>query len=160
LRLPDGVGTPSLSNLRDRVIPSLTAVDESTTYRGWDDFVGTLRQLLAMESSFVATRYPWVNAPDYDRRRNPREHPDHDATADASRSFLAGTYRRAWWVGHDTSRRPPNLDGPAIVRKRKLFEAYSQAIVRETTTNGRRVPPNEAEWLWWGDRSYVTLRQA
>jgi hypothetical protein len=160
LRLPDGVGPRSLSNLRDGAIPGLTAVDGSTTYRGWDDLVGTLRELLALESSLVAGHSPWVNAPDYDRRRNPREHPDHEATGDAFRSFLAGMYRRAWWVGHDTSRRPPNLDGTAILRKRKLFEAYSQAIIGETTANGRRVPPNETEWLWWGDRSYVTLRQA
>jgi hypothetical protein len=159
LRLPDGVGTRSLSNLRDGVVPGLNAVDRSTTYHGWDDFVGTIRELLAMECSLVSARHPWVNAPDYDRRRNPREHPDHEATGDALRAFLAGTYRRAWWVGHDAWRLPPNLDEAATLRKRKLFEAYSQTIVRETTANGRRIPPNETEWRWWGDRSYATLRQ-
>src|SRR3954452_22050254 len=58
LRLPDGVGSRSLSNLRDGVIPTLTAVDSSTSYSGWDDFRSTLRVILERERSLTDTPHP------------------------------------------------------------------------------------------------------
>jgi hypothetical protein len=160
LRLPDGVGDRSLSGLRAGIIPSLTALDHSTTYHGWDDFRDTLRGIMEIESSFGRPGHPWVNAPDYHRVRNPNDHLDHQATADALWSFVAGTYRRAWWVSYDIMNRPPNLDGAAIARKRRLFDAYATTVREETTANGEPIHPNETEWGWWGNRSYVTLREA
>src|SRR5262249_38012791 len=152
LRLPDGVGLQSLSNLRDGVIASLTAVDRSTTYHGWDDFRDTLRGILERESACVEEKHPRVNAPDHHRRRNPDDHADHRATADALRTFVAGAYRRAWWVSYHIAKRPANLDRSAVILKRRLFEAYSRKVLDETTANGRRIYPNETEWSWWGSR--------
>lgn len=160
LRLPDGVGPQSLSGLRDGTISDLTAVDQSTTYHGWDDFRRTLEAVLRRESRLGSAPHPWINAPDYHRQRNPEDHADHQATADALRSFVAGVYRRAWWVSYSIARRPPNLETAAVILKRRLFDAYSLRVLEETAANGRRIHPNEAEWSWWGDRSYATLRQA
>ena len=141
LRLPDGVGPQSLSNLRDGAIATLAAVDHSTTYHGWVDFRNTLREILERESSLINARYPWVNAPDYHRLRNPDDHADHQASADALRSFAAGTYRRAWWVSYATARRPPNLDRPAVILKRRLFDAYSRrSSMRPPRTAGELIP--------------------
>jgi hypothetical protein len=158
LRLPDGVGIQSLSNLRDGVIDSLTAVDHSTTYEGWEDFWLTLQDIMETERIAAGLAHPWVNAGDYNSVRNPGDHDDHKATADALRKFVYPTYRRAWFVTDDTRNRPANLSGSAYANKRILFDAYADAVLAETTKNGNPTPANETEWNWWGNRSYAISR--
>lgn len=158
LRLPDGIAPQSLSSLRDGTIGSLTAVDHSTTYTGWADFCQTLRSILQVETAASTSVNPWVNAPDYNPARNPGDHADHRATADALRSFVATAYNRAWWVSYDSQNRPPNLSGTPYAQKKKLFDAYGSSVLQSTTANGAPVQPNATEWGWWGARSYVTIR--
>ncbi|NOT84664.1 MAG: hypothetical protein HOP02_07805 [Methylococcaceae bacterium] len=159
LRLPDSIGINSLKNLRDGVIDSLTAIDHSTTYYGWADFWLTLQEILETERVAIGSDHPWVNASDYNSVRNPGDHADHKATADALREFVANTYRRAWFASsYIVSEWPPNLDGAAYASKRAVFEAYSEAVLIETTKNGVPKYATEGEWDWWGDKSYVTLR--
>lgn len=158
LRLPGGAGTQSLSSLRDGAIGSLTAVDHSTTYEGWEDFWLTLQNIMETERIAAGSTHPWVNAGDYSCVRNPGDHGDHQATADALREFVAPTYRRVWFVTNDTRNRPANLSGIAYANKKSLFDAYADAVLAETTKNGNPTPANETEWNWWGDRSYAITR--
>jgi hypothetical protein len=158
LRLPDGVGTQSLSNLRDGVISSLTAIDHSTTYTGWTDFRQTLQAILQTETAASTSVNPWLNAPDYNTARNPNDHSDHRATADALRHFVSSGYGRAWWVSYDAQNRPVNLSGTPYNQKKAVFDAYGNSVLQSTTKNGSPVQPNATEWALWGARSYVTIR--
>jgi hypothetical protein len=154
LRLPDGGldgdgftanGGGSLAKLAAGAIPSLAAVDGSTTYDGWDDLCATLRALCAHERRLSGTVSPWVNAGDPDRSVNPGDHPDHYSVGDAVRTVAVQEgYQRAWWTGYDVRNRPSNLGGFALDVKRFLFTAYGWA------TDG----PNEDEWSWWGPKRY------
>src|SRR3989454_978338 len=106
MRLPDGNsdgnGFPStqfrtLEKLRDGVIPTLSAVDNSTTYNGWRDFYLTIAAIITAYAPYDATTQ--VNAPDFDRVRQSFEgktcngcsdHPDHLAVGDAVYNFTIG----------------------------------------------------------------------
>jgi hypothetical protein len=88
LRLPDGnmdgdgydsTGLQSLRRLHEGAIQSITAIDASATYRGWDDLTRTLRDLIDRERGH-ATKV-WVNVPDTDVTKNPGDHSDHQQTA-------------------------------------------------------------------------------
>lgn len=159
LRLPDGntnnsgfpsTGQQTLSKLRDGEIGSLSAVDGSEVYTGWDDFRDTLRAILTLERGGATNPRPWINASDYDRAADPNDHPDHYATADALRMFAeADGYQRLWWVSYRTQELPPNLHGFALDTKRLLFYAYGYGIQRQIGE-----PPNDTEWAWWGAKSY------
>jgi LmbE family N-acetylglucosaminyl deacetylase len=155
LRLPDGGldgnGFPatenrSLSRLQAGQIASLTTVDNSATYSGWQSVPETLKAIFARERLDATTTRPWVNASDHDRTANPNDHPDHYATADALRSFDTG-YSWAWWVSYDSRDRPANVSGFDYDAKRLLFAAYGK------TTGG----VNETEWGWWGARRYQRI---
>jgi len=163
LRLPDGdirtgtgyvaTGFQSIEQLRDSNKP-VTAVDKSTTYTGWQDFCLTLKDILESERTRAGATHPRVNAGDYDDACDPDDHYDHRATADALRSFAAGTYERLWWVGYDSQNRPENLSGQALANKKAVFFGYGAEVLARTTLNGNPVQPSEGEWKLWGARSY------
>jgi hypothetical protein len=88
LRLPDGnpegtgyptTGLQSLKRLHEGAISAMTAIDSSTTYRGWADLRDTLRRLIDQERG-TATNV-WVNIPDTDMARNVGDHADHQHMA-------------------------------------------------------------------------------
>jgi hypothetical protein len=155
LRAPDGgtdgqgfpaTGGATLGKLQSGAIGSLTAVDGSTTYTGWGDLCATLRAICRHERRRSGTVAPWINAADPNRATNPHDHPDHYAVGDAVQSFATlDGYRRAWWVSYDVRNRPADLAGFALAAKRFQWEGYGEE------TGG----PNETEWGWWGERSYV-----
>jgi len=77
LRLPDGnvdgngfpsTGHRTLGKLQRGEIPSLAAIDGSTTYDGWDDLVTTVRGIVAAKRGSMR---PWVNTADHDRDLTP-----------------------------------------------------------------------------------------
>ena len=152
LRMPDGGldgngyparGYVSLTKLRDGAIDSITTVDGSTTYHGWNDFTATLRAVVQSVTGVTV-----VNCSDHDRAVNSGDHPDHYATADALDTFAAadGLPRRLW-VSYDVANRPANLPaGPGLDAKNYMWRQYGWA----TVYGG----PNEQEWAWWGARSY------
>ncbi|MGR6964402.1 hypothetical protein ACU610_08090 [Geodermatophilus sp. URMC 61] len=157
LRLPDGnttgqgyesTGFRTLGKLQRGEIPSLPAIDGSTTYDGWDDLVTTLRRIVSSERGSMR---PWVNTADHDRALNPGDHPDHYAVADAVREFAAtDDLDRLWWVSYDVRDRPANLSGYAYDIKWFPFRLYGWTMDRLMST-----PPNQEEWDWWGARSYA-----
>ncbi|OQO92008.1 GlcNAc-PI de-N-acetylase [Saccharomonospora piscinae] len=172
LRLPDGnvdgngfasTGFQSLSKLRDGaigVVRSLpTPALPAQQYSSWNDVVQTLRAIFVTERQGATNPNPWLNAADYDRARNPGDHPDHYATADALRSFLAQDgFHRAWWVSYDTANRPANLSGTALANKRTLY--YDGYVDLATRIMGRRPPESDPEWSRWGAKSYAREERA
>jgi hypothetical protein len=153
MRLPDGI----LDKLRER---PLAAVDGSTTYTGWADFVQTLRAILDTETEASSSEHPWVNAPDYNPKDSPSDHQDHIATGQALREFvtLDSRYSRVWWVGYDVKTRDPNVSGDNLVHKKKLFDAYAAEVLAETTRNGKPTQRDDALWERYGTRNYCSRR--
>ncbi|WP_040920025.1 PIG-L family deacetylase [Saccharomonospora glauca] len=166
LRLPDGnvdgggfasTGFQSLAKLRDGRIAGLdslpTATLSSQHYSSWDDLVRTLRAIVSAERRGATNAHPWVNAADYDRDRNPGDHPDHYATADALRAFLAEDgCHRAWWVGYDSENRPANLSSTSVANKWRLF--YDGYVDLVTRIMGSKPRECDVEWSRWGARDY------
>ena len=179
LRLPDGQyqsgkGYPaynneSLSQLRDSGKP-VSAVDRSTSYQSWEDFRQTLQGIADFERSRLPNvTLPRISGPDYAGTDNARQdcdagsscnrcdHPDHLAVGQALRRFVAGTYDRVWWVGYASETRPENLRGPDFSGKGAVFFAYANAVLSETTLNGKPQQPNLGDWRAWGARDYFRM---
>ncbi|EID55745.1 PIG-L family deacetylase [Saccharomonospora xinjiangensis] len=166
LRLPDGnidgtgfssTGFQSLPKLRDGVISGLDSLGTpeipAQHCSSWADVVQTLRAVVSAEGQGATNPNPWVHASDHDRSRNPGDHPDHYATGDALRSFLAQDgCNRAWWVSYDTANRPANLSGTALANKRALY--YNGYVQLVTRIMGRKPAECDAEWARWGARDY------
>lgn len=158
MRVPDGnvdgegfqsTGFRTLGKLRSGEIAALAAIDGSTTYDGWDDFVTTLRGIVSSERG--ATERPWITTADHDRALNPGDHPDHYAGAEAVLEFAeADGLKREWWVSYDVRDREANLVGRPLDIKWFLFRLYGW---KNDELIG--APPNEEEWDWWGARSYA-----
>jgi len=80
LRLPDGCSGQglygqSLQFLHDGTLSSIKTVDSSTTYKGWDDLAGTIRQIIVNESADVNEIV--LNTADTDASINSGDDPDH-----------------------------------------------------------------------------------
>jgi hypothetical protein len=157
MRLPDG----SLNQIRNSNV-QVSAIDESTTYSGWDDVCTTLGTILDFERSNAGQNNPWVNAPDFDTTYNPSppDNSDHVATGNAVKLVTEGSYSRVWWVGYDVQSRVSNLTPFETDRKRKLQLAYTDAILRETTAAGTPVDDwadSKDIYESWLDKNYVRV---
>jgi LmbE family N-acetylglucosaminyl deacetylase len=137
LRLPDGqrngagfarYGNQSLRKLRAHTIGSITAVDGSATYDGWDDVLGTVTQLLHASGRAGSVS---VHTTDPSVRVNPHDHFDHRmagllvADARKSRRWTAWYY-----VGYALGTRAPNRSGDQAREKTALFRAYDAEMIR------------------------------
>lgn len=117
LRLPDGnpegtgyavTGYQSLKRLAAGEIATMTAIDGSATYRGWDDLIATLRGLIEAERG--PTSRLELHVPEGDATLNPGDHADHMSTAQAARDATHGmTARHIHHVGYASAQRPENL---------------------------------------------------
>jgi len=119
LRLPDGhpsgagfagTGYQSLARLAGSQITTLTAIDDSTVYRGWRDLVSTLRAVLDFERG----RAPSValNVAELHSTVNPNDHSDHLMAAKAALDAGAGLdcADRLYYVDYASSKLPENLN--------------------------------------------------
>ncbi len=120
LRLPDGnpegtgyadTGYQSLKRLAGGEIGTLTAIDGTTTYQGWQDLVATLRGIIAFERGDAHSIH--LHAPELDPVHNPNDHADHIMTAKAAldASEDLNDARRLHYVGYASAERPENLSG-------------------------------------------------
>jgi LmbE family N-acetylglucosaminyl deacetylase len=120
LRLPDGnpegtgyldTGYQSLKRLAEGQISALTAIDGSTTYRGWRDLVATLRAIIDGERGDVHSVQ--LHMPELDLTRNPNDHSDHVMTAKATRDAAAGLdiAQVLHHIGYASGEQPENLSG-------------------------------------------------
>ena len=119
LRLPDGnpegtgyptTGMQSLQRLRDGAIPSMTAIDSSTTYYGWADLVATLESLIASERGRAPKA--WVNIADTDTAKNVGDHSGHQHTAIAVLEAIDDMpcVNRAFYLDYVTADMPENMN--------------------------------------------------
>ena len=139
MRLPDGnqdgggfnaTGFRSLARLRDGNITSLSAVDGSATYVGWDDLYLTVKAMLSAYAPFDSTTK--INAPDFDRVGNSGDHSDHLAVGDLVYAITIGAgtpWSRAWFIDYPIAyadaRYPVNVDAAGYQLKKDLFMAYN-----------------------------------
>lgn len=135
LRLPDGnwggLGFPayrnqSIKKLHKGHIKTISAVDKSTTYQGWQDIILTLNDIIHRS----CTEFNHLYAPDYDRVLNPGDHSDHSETGDAVNAILelSPIFDVTWFVGEDVVNRPKNLDQNQYALKRRVFMAYNDKV--------------------------------
>jgi len=136
LRLPDGkrngrgfsrYGNQSMRKLRVGNIPVITAVDSSTTYKGWNDLAATVAALIdtsANESTTVHTMDPNVAV-------NPHDHFDHRIAGALIETLRGGRpWRVRYYVGYALSSRAPNRSNEQVRAKTALFLAYDEEVQR------------------------------
>lgn len=120
LRLPDGgpggngyvdTRNQSLQRLAGGQIDTLSAIDGTTSYRGWNDLVATLRAVIDTERGAAPSIQ--LNIPEFDPVINPDDHADHRMTAKAARDAADGLSgaRFVHYLGYASSNRPENLSG-------------------------------------------------
>lgn len=146
----------SLSRLRDSGKP-LHTVDGSSRYRSWEELCNTLARIVVRERRAqqpqVSAADTWLHCGDYDPQRNPGDHADHRATADAVHSFAAEAgYGRCWCLTYCSREQPANLSAEAAAPKRLLFQSYGEELGRLL---GAGAGINADEWAWWGLKSYA-----
>ncbi|HET9903857.1 MAG TPA: hypothetical protein VFQ27_09185 [Xanthobacteraceae bacterium] len=118
MRVPDGNGDgagfpgtdfQSLKRLAGGEIRTLTAVDGSTVYRGWQDLVATVRAILEHERGGAPAVQ--LHVAETDTRLNPDDHSDHLMTAQAAldASQGIGCAERIHYVDYASARLPENL---------------------------------------------------
>jgi hypothetical protein len=142
-----GYGFGSLKLLRDRGTAT-PAIDNSTTYTSWADFIATVGGILDMEAAGQSAGNVAVHAPDYDRVANPGDHNDHWATGEAVRAAAAmRTWNMAWYVDYHTQDLPANVTADAHAIKRAEFLAYDKLMVASGYSSLASIPKYQA-WLW------------
>ena len=118
LRLPDGhitgsgyreTGYQSLQRLSEGKVPTLTAIDNSTTYHGWDDLLATLRAIIEHERGAAAAVQ--LNVTELDEKLNPGDHSDHRMSGKAALEAASGLTcaRRLHYINYASAHLPENL---------------------------------------------------
>ena len=113
--------------LRAKKIATISAVDGSATYQGWEDLVSTVSELLDGSSdqrTLVHTSDPSITV-------NPHDHFDHRVTGLlisqlATRSSLDVRY----YVGYALGTRAANRSNEQAREKTAIFLAYDQEMTR------------------------------
>jgi hypothetical protein len=154
LRLPDGnpegtgyadTGYQSLSRFADGKIDALSAIDGTTSYRGWSDLTATLRGVIDFERGSTPTVH--LHVPELDPAINPNDHSDHFMTAKASLNAsqtLRGA-RRLHYVGYASADRPENLSG---------YDRDMKCAIYAVTLAGVLALDHPAAWQHY-DRTFV-----
>jgi hypothetical protein len=154
LRAPDGnpqgggydhTGHQSLLRLAEGKNNLLTAVDGSTSYRGWSDLVTTVRALIDSERG--AAPIVQLNVAERNQSINPDDHSDHQMTAKAALDATQGLacVRRLHFVDYASDKLPENLSA----RDRDLTSA-----VFAVTAAGIRAFDHLSYWDHY-DQAYV-----
>jgi len=142
LRLPDGKrsGTgfarhdfQSLRKLRGKRIASITAIDGSTRYRGWEDLMATVSKLIGSSST---TRDNAIHASDPSIAANPHDHFDHRMAG----LLVEDLRRRERWTntqyytGYALASRAANRSPDQAREKAAVFLAYDNEMKRVDKT--------------------------
>ena len=154
-------GHRSISQLRDTG-KTLKTADGSTRYRDWHDFCHTLAKIIERERCLLSpsktAHQSLIHCGDYSPISNPGDHADHQATADAVRSFATSEgYARAWFLTYSSRRCDDNLPLMIANKKEQLFKAYGEELGR---LMGKKSAFNLEEWNWWGRKSYARCLQS
>ena len=142
LRLPDGKrnGTgfarhyfQSLRKLRGKRIASISAIDGSTRYRGWEDLMLTVSKLIGSSST---TRDNAIHASDPSIAANPHDHFDHRMAG----LLVEDLRRRERWTntqyytGYALASRAANRSPDQAREKTAIFLAYDNEMKRVDKT--------------------------
>jgi hypothetical protein len=136
LRLPDGngdgngfpgTGNVSIAKLRSGAISTLRAINGSTTYSGWTDFVRTISAIVTREATGSSS--VTLHANDTDSTRNPGDHLDHLITgaAAAQTQTLLPCVKVAYYVGYSLAG-VSNLSQADALDKSGSFAAYATGL--------------------------------
>ena len=136
LRLPDGnlngngheLGNfESLTKLQTGQSDTIAAIDQSTTYKNWDDLITTIESIIHFEKGDLNTCS--INYPNPDARLNPGDHPDHIATGYALQqlSFIKQLHQFLF-VGYDTRNTAAQLSTSEVFYKTAMFAVYDKAV--------------------------------
>jgi LmbE family N-acetylglucosaminyl deacetylase len=133
LRLPDGkrdgkgfarYGYGSLRKLRSNQSSEISAIDASTTYRGWTDLEATVGAIADMNSSAVT-----IHTSDPNVARNPHDHFDHRMAgvlvADLRKRQQLGAM---YYVGYALATRAVNRSTAQTQAKTVLLLAYDREM--------------------------------
>lgn len=154
LRLPDGdasgagfpgTGFQSLKRLADGQIDTLSAIDGSTSYRGWNDLVATVRAIIKFERGQAPLMQ--LNIADLDATINPADHSDHLMTAKAAldAAKTMSCVRRVYYVDYASAKLPENLN---------TQERDMQSAVFAVTLEGVMALDHETWWHHY-DHSFI-----
>jgi hypothetical protein len=101
----------SLQRLRSGASTETKAIDDSTRYAGWSDFVATLEAVIASERVPGAALH--LHLAELDEKRNPGDHADHRAVAFAMEEIAARLpcARVSRHEEYATRDRKPNVTG-------------------------------------------------
>jgi LmbE family N-acetylglucosaminyl deacetylase len=139
LRLPDGkrdgkgfarYGYRSLRKLRAKPRSELSAIDASTTYRGWNDLMATVGAITQLDSPTVT-----IHTSDPSIVRNPHDHFDHRTAgllvADLRKQHQVSVL---YYVGYALATRAVNRSADQTQAKTALLLAYDREM---TSVNPR-----------------------
>lgn len=137
LRLPDGLsgegfpetGNQSLARLKAGSLKTITTVDQSATYQGWNDLLQTLTAIFIHERG--NDEQVWINTHSPDPAYNEDDHSDHYATAQA---VIDATHDLPWtgivtWMGYRTRNLPANLSAKELINASAIFSAYNWSLM-------------------------------
>ncbi len=138
LRLPDGdasgagfpgTGFQSLKRLANGEIATLSAIDGSTSYHGWNDLVATVRDIITYERG----QAPLVqlNVADPDANINPADHSDHLMTAKAALDAAKdlNCVRRVYYVDYASAKLPENLNAQERDMQSAVFAVTLEGVM-------------------------------
>lgn len=154
LRLPDGAGEgsgypvhdwASLMKLKVGEISTIKAVDGSTTYRGWNDLVKTITEIVRTQAA--GSPNVWIDVHDPDDASNPGDHSDHVATGMAAAAVqpTLPCVNLAYHTGYSTSGLV-NLDLVDIENRSAGFANYTSGLA-EKGYPGVSWEPGHMSWL-------------
>jgi hypothetical protein len=158
LRLPDGCFEKSrctITKLADKTIPTITAVDNSTTYQGYKDLVETVKSIVEYESSTLQQPTVSIRASDWDPEINPGDHPDHVQTGRLATDVAARVdYANvALYEGYNTCNEPSNLSPEETAMEAALQSQVSFGLTH-SGMNGEWDPGSECGHVDWTSRNY------
>jgi hypothetical protein len=137
MRLPDGspqgtgyvaTAEQSLKRLHERTIPTMTSIDDSTTYENWSDLRITLRKLIDHERG-TATNV-WVNIPDTNIEKNVGDHADHQHMAQGVLEAIADLrwIHKALYLDYVTADMKENMNSAEREIEAGTFAALSMGL--------------------------------
>jgi hypothetical protein len=138
LRLPDGfhsgegapsTGNQSIQKLKEGKLEKITAVDNSTVYKGWSDLTLTLKSIIIDEKG--SDEQVWMNTPSSDHKFNEGDHSDHYTSS----LLVQDAVRDLQWVGivswmhYRTRKLQGNLSVAELENATALFTAYTWGLI-------------------------------
>ena len=137
MRLPDGKRNgagfarhdyQSLRRLRGKKIGTITALDGSATYHGWQDLKTTVSSLIGSDS---ASAEIVVHANDPSIAANPHDHFDHRMAGLLVNDLRKGqTWNTEYYVGYALATRAANRSTDDAREKTVIFLAYDKEMMR------------------------------